>query len=227
MKKIETELHYPYSLLFDVEINKEKLTFEAVGRDEAGNLILHCSETHNRSSAYYSYDDYYILTTEEALQYAAKARKNKLLSRWRYRKMLKELLNTPQPKQGKIGSFQSVLLRTSGMRGTVEQEILMKGADAEVSQYMLRYNGEEKERVLMEQAVCREEEVLRLLNDCGVLSWDGFYGPHPKGVLDGIMFDFDATVNGEETIHAHGSQNFPKHYRDFTDGLYKLLNPSN
>jgi hypothetical protein len=38
------------------------------------------------------------------------------------------------------------------------------------------------------------------------------------------MFDFSATVNGGVEISARGSQNFPRHYRDFTDGLYGFLN---
>ena len=71
------------------------------------------------------------------------------------------------------------------------------------------------------------QQALQLLNDCRLLAWDGFYGPHPKHVLDGTMFRLTATVNGDQTIRANGSQNFPKHYRDFTDGLYALLHPDN
>ena len=66
--------------------------------------------------------------------------------------------------------------------------------------------------------------MLDLLNKCSLLSWDGFHGKHPKGVKDGIMFSLQAVLNGGKTIKAEGSENFPRHYRDFTDGLYSLLN---
>ena len=38
------------------------------------------------------------------------------------------------------------------------------------------------------------------------------------------MFSFTATVNGGRRLNADGSNNFPKHYRDFTDVLYRMLN---
>ena len=65
--------------------------------------------------------------------------------------------------------------------------------------------------------------MLKLLNDCGISTWNGFHGKHPRGVKDGTMFNFKAKINGDTEITADGSQNFPKHYRDLTDGLYKLL----
>ncbi|MCR5835255.1 MAG: hypothetical protein K6G88_01970 [Lachnospiraceae bacterium] len=125
-----------------------------------------------------------------------------------------------------IFSFEIVTLHTSGMRFVSEHEILVKGGKAEISLYGIRFSHGENEdrRVLEKRAICSIDEVLKLLNDCKLLSWDGFDGPHPKNVLDGTMFRLNAVVNGDKTISAQGSQNFPKHYRDFTDGLYNLLN---
>lgn len=123
----------------------------------------------------------------------------------------------------RIVSFEKVLLRTSGMRGISEYEIVGKDGAAEVTQYGIRYSEGSERRVLERRAVCSEEAVLKLLNDCRILSWDGFDGPHPRGVLDGIMFRFTASVNGGKKVSARGSQNFPRHYRDYTDGLYELL----
>lgn len=123
----------------------------------------------------------------------------------------------------RIESFESVLLHTSGMRGSVDYEIVDRDGCAEVTEYQIRYGGDEPERVPSRKASRSVEEVLELLNDCGVLRWDGFLGPHPKGVLDGVMFTFKATVNGGRTLYASGSQNFPRHYREFTDGLYGFL----
>lgn len=127
----------------------------------------------------------------------------------------------------KITSFEIVTLHTSGMRFTTDYEIVMKNGEAEVSRYSIRYSQNKNERILEERAVISEEAALELLNDCCVISWDGFHGAHPRGVLDGIMFSFKATVNDGKTITAEGSQNFPKHYRDFTDGLYEILRKDN
>ena len=41
--------------------------------------------------------------------------------------------------------------------------------------------------------------------------------------MDGIMFDFTATVNGGQTIHADGSANYPKGYNEFVRELNKML----
>ncbi len=123
----------------------------------------------------------------------------------------------------KIESFETVLLRTTGMRYATEYEITVRGADATVSQYEIVYRDGKDVRDLRRSALCGAARIVRLMNDCGVLSWDGFYGKHPKGVRDGTMFTFDATVNGEKRIRASGSQNFPKHFREFMDGLREIL----
>ncbi|MBQ9886901.1 MAG: hypothetical protein IJM37_08615 [Lachnospiraceae bacterium] len=125
---------------------------------------------------------------------------------------------------GSIVSFEIITLNTSGMRFIAEYEIVMKSGAVEVSQYGIRYSEGEKTRVLEKRAECSKERMLQLLNDCDVISWDGFYGKHPKHVLDGIMFSLEAVVNDGRRIKASGSENFPKHYRDFTNGIYEILN---
>ena len=130
-------------------------------------------------------------------------------------------------KSGKIESFEVVTLHTSGMRNITDDEIVYKDGAAEVSSYGLRYTDGKTERVLQRRAVCDAARVLAILNDCKLLSWDGFNGPHPRGVLDGTMFRLDAIVNGGVKIHAEGSQNFPKNYRVLTDGIYEILLESN
>lgn len=109
------------------------------------------------------------------------------------------------------------------MRGSTEYEIVMKDGKAEVSFYWIKYTQGKDSRELDRRAVCDRETVIGLLNECNILSWNGFVGKHPKGVLDGIMFTFNAVVGDDEKIYAHGSENFPKHYRDLTHGLYEIL----
>ncbi len=122
-----------------------------------------------------------------------------------------------------IVSFEIVTLQISGMRYVNEYEIVMNDGKAQVSCYGIRFKKDEDRRELEQRAECGEETVLELLNDCKLLSWDGFQGKHPKGVKDGTMFTLKATVNGDRKIYAAGSQNFPKHYRELTDGLREIL----
>ena len=219
MKKIETDSIYEYSRLFDAVIDTNKLSSETVGRDKFGNLILHISETYNIGNAYSTSDEFYILTAEEYREYLGKARENKLISFFEYRKFLRGCTDSA----AKITSFEEVTLHESGMRFTVDYEIVMKDGEAEVSEYVMNYSGGKPERVLQRRAVCGADAVLAVLNSCKLLSWDGFHGKHPRGVLDGTMFSLKATVNGDSSIIADGSQNFPKHYREFRDWLYMIL----
>lgn len=122
-------------------------------------------------------------------------------------------------KKEKIESLNALTLRIITMRNTEEYEISVSGSTAEVSHYRIGFAEKENARTLMRRTVCGEEEIIELLNTCKLLSWDGFVGRHPHGVLDGTMFSLNATVNGDRTVYAHGSQNFPKHYRDLTEGL--------
>lgn len=123
----------------------------------------------------------------------------------------------------KIESFEIVTLRLSGMRFTEEYEIVMKGKKAEITEYEIRYEKNEDKRVPERKTVCSVDRVLKLLNDCELAAWDGFVGNHPKDVKDGIMFSLKATVNNGRKIYAHGSENFPKHFREFRDGLNNML----
>ena len=220
MKKIDTNSGYDYTKLFDASKGKT-LQREIIGRDEFGNKILHISSAGSTPSA----DEFYVLEPCEYNDYIEKARKNGKLSWFRYRKLLAENHDSNTP-HGNITSFEIVKLHTIGMRYINDYEIVMKESEAEVSKYGNRYSGPEDIRIPEIQVTCSEKEVLKLLNDCKLLSWDGFYGKHPKGVRDGTMFRLEAVVNGSRKIHASGSQNFPRHYRDFTDGLYRLLHPS-
>ena len=129
-----------------------------------------------------------------------------------------------EQKNSQIESFEIITLHTSGMRYSADVEIVMKGDAAEVSQYQIRYRYPEDERILEKRVSVSCDTILKLLNECRLLSWDGFHGKHPRGVRDGTMFSLNAVVNGGKKIRADGSQNFPEHYRDFSNGLYEMLN---
>ena len=126
-------------------------------------------------------------------------------------------------KHTRIETFGIITLRESGMRGSAEYEIVMKGEEAEISFYRIRYTQGSDSRELERRAVCSKDTLIGLLNDCDILSWNGFVGKHPRGVLDGTMFTFSADVGQDKKIFAHGSENFPGHYREFVNGLNKHL----
>lgn len=126
-------------------------------------------------------------------------------------------------KKEKIYSFELIALSLSGMRIMEEYEIIRCGNKAQLSRYTVMYSGGEDRRRLEQRAETDCDEIIALLNDCAVLKWDGFYGKNPPSVLDGTMFSFRAEINDGRKIRASGSNNFPKHYRDFTNALYDIL----
>ena len=126
-------------------------------------------------------------------------------------------------KREAITSFGEIRLRLSGMRVTEVYETLCQGEEAQISHYWLRYEDHEDKYDLQRSVTVPADEMIAVLDRCGVIGWDGFRGKNPPGLLDGTMFDFTATVNGRR-IHADGSNNFPRHYRDLTDALYAMLN---
>lgn len=129
-------------------------------------------------------------------------------------------------KQETITSFSEIKLRISGMRITEVYEILCRGDKAELSLYWLSYENHVDNYHLSQRVTVPAGDVIDILNRCGVIRWDGFNGKNPPHVLDGTMFRFTATVNGGKKISASGSNNYPKHYRDFTDALYGMLHPA-
>ena len=120
-----------------------------------------------------------------------------------------------------IKSFETVYLKISGMRYMQEYEIVNTEEGPEMLFYENGY--QEEDRVPQFRIRCDREEILRLLNACNVLRWDGFFGKHPRNVSDGEMFLFTAVVNDGEKIRAEGSENFPKHYSELRNGLREII----
>ena len=123
-----------------------------------------------------------------------------------------------------ITSYEKVFYRISGMRTTTEYEIVEKDGKALITEYRM-YCAKEggMERRPERSAQCPNGEILQLFNDCQIIKWDGFHGKHPKNVRDGEMFTFTATVNGGMVIDAEGSENFPKHFREFRNEISRML----
>ena len=125
--------------------------------------------------------------------------------------------------QTKIVSVQELSLSLSTMRSETEYELTGVEEGIQLTLYTFRYTDGEKQRIKEKTVSCDQETVLALLNDCRILSWNGFHGKHPLGVTDGTAFRFNALVNDGLSVRADGSQNFPKHFQELRQGLWSLL----
>ncbi len=114
-------------------------------------------------------------------------------------------------------------LTLRGMRCSYVYKLEGEGDAAELRRYRETCCGGEDELVLESSASFGAQTMIELMNTCGIIRWDGFHGKHPKNVSDGIMFRFEATVNGGQKVFADGSANFPKGYREFVRTLDATL----
>ena len=122
-----------------------------------------------------------------------------------------------------VTDFERLNLRISGMCITDEYELLSSGEQTEVSYYNVFYGGEQDRKVLKKRTVCDTSAVIDTLNKFNFIEWNGFYGKHPEGVLDGRMFNLTATINGGKGLYASGSENFPENFYEFEQWLYETL----
>ena len=122
-----------------------------------------------------------------------------------------------------VTSVETMTLTLRGMRGSYVYKFEGEGDMTELRRYRETYSGGEDELVLELSVPCGVQTMIELMNTCGIFRWDGFHGMHPKNVKDGIMFRFEATVNGGQTILAEGSANFPKGYHEFVRALDAML----
>ena len=86
------------------------------------------------------------------------------------------------------------------------------------------YNGAEnicEKNVIAEIDGGRElyEETAGLFGRYGVVKWNGFCGPNPRGLLDGWTGSFKAELSDGSHISASGSNNFPKTYYSVLNSL--------
>ena len=126
-------------------------------------------------------------------------------------------------RRKKTESFTLVSLSVSSMRNREIYEIT-DGGDLAVLKLYTGFFARDEKPEPDKEATCDKESIIRLLNDCDVLSWDGFSGKNPRGVRDGYMFTFKAELNGGTKVYASGSNNFPKHYRELRDNIIQILN---
>ncbi len=126
-------------------------------------------------------------------------------------------------KRQKIFSIEAMTLTLCGMRFCHVYKIEGEGEQRNLRRYLKVYSGGEDSLKIEKSVPCNMQTMIDLMNTCGILRWDGFHGKHPKNVCDGIMFRFEAAVNGKKTVRADGSENFPKGYYIFVSALKEIL----
>ena len=67
------------------------------------------------------------------------------------------------------------------------------------------------------------DELCKLFGECKIEKWDGFSGANPRGVRDGKMMSFEATLTNGKSINADGSNNFPRTYKTLMAGLKEIF----
>lgn len=122
-----------------------------------------------------------------------------------------------------VVSVEGMTLILRGMHGGTVYKFEVEDDRINMCRYHERYlNGED----ILEpdqSTVCDTGTVIDLMNTCNIIDWNGFHGKHPKNVHDGIMFCFEAEVNGGQPVKADGSENFPKGYHEFVRTLDEML----
>lgn len=131
--------------------------------------------------------------------------------------------NTNADTNKTITSVESMTLTLHGMRGSVVYKFEIEDDASELCQYQKIYRNGKDELVPERSVPCTPQTMIDRMNTCGIPRWNGFHGKHPRYVLDGIMFRFEAAVNGGQTIEADGSANFPEGYSDFVRTLDAML----
>ena len=122
-----------------------------------------------------------------------------------------------------VTSVETITLTLRGMRGGYVYKLEGEGDVSELRRYRETYRDGKDELVLELSVPCDVQTMIALMNTCGILRWNGFHGKHPKNVSDGIMFCFEAEINGGQTIRADGSANYPKGYHEFVRTLNEML----
>ena len=121
-------------------------------------------------------------------------------------------------KSKEVTDFDTITFTTSPGRGKSTRYIITKRSkNTKISINVTtsaRGGGEDGD----EEGYCSTEEMIKLLNDCEVLSWDGFDEEDEDGTL---IFKFEGTINGKE-IEAEGRGAYPKYFEDFVDGVEDL-----
>ena len=135
--------------------------------------------------------------------------------------MLKKILRRNCTK--KITLVKKLTLTLRGMRGSIVYEIINNADKLELRLYREIFSNGENVLELENSTLVDIHIFIELMNNCGVICWDGFHGKHPRNVKDGIMFSFTAIVNDGQTIRADGSANFPKGYHEFVRGVNNMF----
>ena len=124
-------------------------------------------------------------------------------------------------KSKKVTDFEEIYFTTSPGRGKSTRYIIINEGEETKITISVSTSARDGSGDRSEKGYCSTEDMIELLNDCDVLSWNGY---DKKGDKD-MDFSFEGTINGEE-IEAKGKMAYPKNFEDFVDGVEDLCEES-
>ena len=121
-------------------------------------------------------------------------------------------------KSKEVTDFEEIYFTTSPGRGKTTRYIITNEGEETKISISVTTSAKNGSGDRSEKGYCSTEEMIKLLNDCEVLSWDGFDEEDEDGTL---IFKFEGTINGKE-IEAEGRGAYPKYFEDFVDDVEDL-----
>lgn len=124
-------------------------------------------------------------------------------------------------KSKKVTDFDEIYFTTSPGRGKTTRYIITNEGEETKISISVTTSAKDEGGNRSEEGYCSTEDMIELLNECNVLSWNGY---DKKGDKD-MDFRFEGNINGEE-IEAKGKMAYPKNFEDFVDGVEDLCQES-
>ena len=124
-------------------------------------------------------------------------------------------------KSKKVTDFETISFTTSLGRGKTTRYIITNEGEETKISISVTTSAKNGSGDRSEEGYCSTEDMIELLNECNVLSWNGY---DKKGDKD-MDFRFEGNINGEE-IEAKGKMAYPKNFEDFVDGVEDLCQES-
>ena len=120
-------------------------------------------------------------------------------------------------KGNKVTDFEEIYITTSPGRGKTTRYIITNEGEETKISISVTTSAKDGGGNRSEEGYCSTEDMIKLLNECDVLSWNGYDKKGDKN----MDFRFEGNINGKE-IEAKGKMAYPKTFEDFVEGVEDL-----